>query len=263
MLIARAPRGGSKSVRSPNGRAHIAIARLSTLLLVASATAGCTKVAPSNPLDQSANHRHPYTIPHTLRIGDATEYASLNPHLDINSWRLADLTMAWLLRSGADDRPRPELALEVPSRANGGVSRDGRTIVYHLRHGARWSDGAPFTARDVIFSTRVAMDPRTNEQARSYFANISNVTSPNRYTVVVHLLRPMPEYSITTSFRSARRASYQRIFSLGCRTSIPRPTTRCRSASGPSSTYVGIGTTGSCSRRTRSISVDDRGSIAS
>jgi peptide/nickel transport system substrate-binding protein len=157
---------------------------------VASATAGCTKVAPSNPLDQSANHRHPYTIPHTLRIGDATEYASLNPHLDINSWRLADLTMAWLLRSGADDRPRPELALEVPSRANGGVSRDGRTIVYHLRHGARWSDGAPFTARDVIFSTRVAMDPRTNEQARSYFANISNVTSPNRYTVVVHLLRP-------------------------------------------------------------------------
>jgi peptide/nickel transport system substrate-binding protein len=144
----------------------------------------------AGPSGAPGRHRHSYTIAHTLRIGDPMEYASLNPYLDLSSWRLADLTMAWLLRSGPDDRPRPELATEVPTPRNGGVSKDGKTIVYHLRHGARWSDGAPFTARDVVFSTKTGMYQQTNEQARGFFADISGVDAPDPYTVVLHLKRP-------------------------------------------------------------------------
>ncbi len=47
------------------------------------------------------------------------------------------------------------LASEVPTRANGGISADGRTYTFHLRRGLRWSDGAPLTARDVDFSWRL------------------------------------------------------------------------------------------------------------
>jgi len=32
------------------------------------------------------------------------------------------------------------------------VSMDNRTITFHLRQGVKWSDGAPFTADDVVFS---------------------------------------------------------------------------------------------------------------
>jgi len=38
-------------------------------------------------------------------------------------------------------------------------SNGGRTVTYHLRHGARFSDGHPLTSADVKFSYDVVMDP--------------------------------------------------------------------------------------------------------
>jgi peptide/nickel transport system substrate-binding protein len=160
------------------------------VLLATSSTAGCTRVEIPGHFAGSATHRHSYTIPHTLRIADTTEYGSLNPHLNLDSWQISDLTMAWLLRAGPDDRPRPELATEVPSQRNGGISQDGKTVVYHLRHDARWSDGAPFTAEDVLFSTKTVLDPHTNEQTRFFFDDIAAIAAPDPYTVVLHLKQP-------------------------------------------------------------------------
>jgi peptide/nickel transport system substrate-binding protein len=138
----------------------------------------------------SRTGRHAYTIPHTLRLGEPTEYGSLNPHLDARVGGIAALTMAWLLRSGSDDRPVPELATAVPTQGNGGISRDGRTITYHLRHDAMWSDGAPFTADDVLFSTRTVLDPHTNEATRFFFDDIARVSAPDKYRVVLNLKHP-------------------------------------------------------------------------
>jgi peptide/nickel transport system substrate-binding protein len=158
--------------------------------LLTFASLGCTRVGMLERSDGSAASRHPYTIAHTLRIAAQTDFASLNPHLDGSAASVSELTMAWLLRSGRDDRPIPELAMQVPSRRNGGISPDGKTIVYHLRHDARWSDGAPFTAADVVFSTKTILDPRTNEQTRFFFDDIAAVTAPDKYTVVLRLKRP-------------------------------------------------------------------------
>ena len=41
--------------------------------------------------------------------------------------------------------PRPNIAREFE------VSRDGRVVTLFLRRGMRWSDGAPFTADDILF----------------------------------------------------------------------------------------------------------------
>ena len=46
----------------------------------------------------------------------------------------------------------PDLAVEVPTVANGGVSADLTTITWKLQEGLLWSDGTPVTAADVIFS---------------------------------------------------------------------------------------------------------------
>ena len=40
------------------------------------------------------------------------------------------------------------------------LSDGGKSIVFHLRHGVKWFDGEPFTARDVAFTMRVIYDPR-------------------------------------------------------------------------------------------------------
>lgn len=98
--------------------------------------------------------------------------------------------MAYLVRYAPGDRAVPELATVIPSRANHGISADGKTIVWHLRHNVRWSDGAPFSSRDVAFTTRVVRDPRTNEsEGRDGWDQIERVDTPAADTVVFHLQR--------------------------------------------------------------------------
>ncbi len=56
---------------------------------------------------------------------------------------------------------RAVLAAELPSRDNGGLSADGKTVVWKLREGVKWHDGEPFTADDVVFNWAYARDPAT------------------------------------------------------------------------------------------------------
>ncbi|MBV8491772.1 MAG: peptide ABC transporter substrate-binding protein [Candidatus Eremiobacteraeota bacterium] len=132
-----------------------------------------------------------WTTPHVLTISDGGDADTLNPHLTqfATTANLSELTMAWLIRWDAHNVPYPELATEVPTQANGGVSRDGLTITYHLRKGVTWSDGAPFDADDVAFSTAAVNNPANDEGVR--FDMISKVDEPDKYTIVYHLKKPM------------------------------------------------------------------------
>ncbi|HEY0581570.1 MAG TPA: ABC transporter substrate-binding protein, partial [Chloroflexota bacterium] len=53
----------------------------------------------------------------------------------------------------------PDLAADVPTVQNGGLSPDGLTITYKLRQGVKWADGQPFTADDVKFTYDAIMNP--------------------------------------------------------------------------------------------------------
>ena len=148
---------------------------------------------------RAADQRHPYTIPHVLRYATAEDIVGLNPHLNpqLTLALMSSNTMAWLVKYDRRNRPVPELALAVPSRSNGGISSDGKTITYHLRRDAKWSDGVPFTADDVRFSVGVVLNPANNEGTHLGFDQIARVDTPDPYTVVFHLAHPYSGFYVS------------------------------------------------------------------
>ena len=58
----------------------------------------------------------------------------------------------------------PAVALELPTKANGGISEDGLTYTIKLRTDATWSDGAPVTAGDFVYAFQRLFDPEAGAQ---------------------------------------------------------------------------------------------------
>ena len=166
-----------------NGRPrmlHLAVA-----FLISAALCACTRISTGlHPLVSDA-------IPGTLRYA-ITGVSSLNPLTQTTTDEVVlDMFMyGWFFYVDNKGQFVPDLALEVPSYKNGGISADGHTLTYHLRHGVRWQDGAPFTARDVIFTVHAVMNPRNNAFSRTGWDDIAWMETPDDFTVRFHLRRP-------------------------------------------------------------------------
>jgi len=168
---------------------HLSAARRGAALLAAVTAAAmlcaCSKVGSSVGVIPRAH-------PGQVRIVGAGSIDSLLPELaGIQS--AVDLGMfwgGWLFLVNDHGDLEPDLATTIPSPQNGGISADGKTITYHLRTGVKWQDGAPFGARDVIFSWHAIMNPANNVLSRSGFDDIASMDAPNDHTVIVHLKRP-------------------------------------------------------------------------
>ncbi|MBV8066653.1 MAG: peptide ABC transporter substrate-binding protein [Candidatus Eremiobacteraeota bacterium] len=129
-----------------------------------------------------------------LRVAIPINPTQLNPILAQNSIEsFADgLIFNLLVTHDQDHRQIPDLAAVVPTLENGGISRDGMTITYRLRHGVTWQDGAPFTSRDVRFTWDAIMNPRNNVVSRRGFDQIASMDTPDAYTIVMHMKRLFP-----------------------------------------------------------------------
>ncbi|MEO9262453.1 MAG: peptide ABC transporter substrate-binding protein, partial [Candidatus Baltobacteraceae bacterium] len=75
-------------------------------------------------------------------------------------------------------------------RRNGGISRNGRLITYHLRRGVRFADGKELTSADVTFTYRAILDSRNNVLSQDAYRRIVSLTTPDAYTVVIALRAP-------------------------------------------------------------------------
>nr|WP_286207629.1 peptide ABC transporter substrate-binding protein [Hephaestia sp. MAHUQ-44] len=86
------------------------------------------------------------------------------------------------------------------------TSPDGLVWTFHMRE-AQWSDGAPITAADVVFSMRRIVDPVTAGSYASLLYPVLNaepinigkapvdslgVTAPDPHTLVIRLVHPAP-----------------------------------------------------------------------
>ena len=104
------------------------------------------------------------------------------------------LLFSYLLTTDARGKLGPDLAVRVPSLANGGIAPDGRTVTYELRRGVRWHDGAPFSARDVVATYRALMDRRNAVPSRLGFDQVTEIRALGEAAVRVRLRAPFAPF---------------------------------------------------------------------
>ncbi|WP_262927462.1 peptide ABC transporter substrate-binding protein [Phytohalomonas tamaricis] len=124
----------------------------------------------------------------TLRINNAAEPGSLDPHKGRNMWdsRIQRELFDRLVDYGPDGRLVPGLA------SSWDISEDGMTYTFHLRD-AQWSDGTPITAHDAAFSLHRLLRPEiANQNANLYYAIVNapavNAGRAAPETLGVHVL---------------------------------------------------------------------------
>ncbi len=100
----------------------------------------------------------PPLIPQPGKPGGSLTFAlpsappTLNPLFSINP--ITELTLSPLIRINRIARK-----IEPALAASYTLSPDGKSVTFHLRQGLEWSDGAPFTADDVVFSFGLYLNP--------------------------------------------------------------------------------------------------------
>lgn len=129
----------------------------------------------------------PVAAAQTLTILFPQEPGSLFPHFDLLSLahEAQDLVFDRLFSVDEQGAYVPELAAEVPTVANGGISADGREYTIRLREGATWHDGAPVTSADVAFTWQVITDPELPIPTRTVWQDIVSIETPDAQTAVV------------------------------------------------------------------------------
>ena len=73
------------------------------------------------------------------------------------------------------------------------ISPDGTTWTFHLRRGARFSDGHPITSEDVLFGFQIVYDDKLHPSLQDLLmidGQRFDVSAPDSFTVVVHSPRP-------------------------------------------------------------------------
>jgi peptide/nickel transport system substrate-binding protein len=118
---------------------------------------------------------------------------TLSP-LYASQW-FATITSQFFLKSlwsfDPDNNPIPEIAAEIPTTENGGMSEDGKTLTVKLRDDVTWSDGEPVTANDFVFTYDMYMaDANTVASRYPYEDYVDSVEAPDDTTVVVHFKEP-------------------------------------------------------------------------
>ena len=123
---------------------------------------------------------------------------SLNP-LYAYSWTaecVFDLILLPMWNIDKEGNYVMELAEELPSLENGGVSADGLVITYKLRPEAIWSDGTPLTAQDAVFTYDMTIAEKNTVYSRyPWDTYVESVTALDDRTLQVKLTSPYADWS--------------------------------------------------------------------
>ena len=165
--------------------------RVACALVLVLLAGGCSKVGTSaTPSGRAGGNS--WTIHGVLRIVANQEPNNLI-RLFSNQAAADDVTALLfepLFRYDERGNPVPALATVFPSQRNGLISKDGLRITFKLRPNARWADGAPVTADDVIYTWHAIMNGKNPVVTTAGYDGIRTMIADNPHQVTMVLRKP-------------------------------------------------------------------------
>jgi len=161
------------------------------------------------------------------------EFDSLNPYYT-NMWFSTitqQLWNCWVWNFDDKSNPIPVLVTEIPSKENGGISEDNKTITLKLRDDIVWSDGTPITAKDFLFTHEMLVNLKNAVVRTNPYDLMESVTAPDDRTVVITFKDPyapwlarlyqgvLPEHVLRPVFEkdgNIDQAEWNRAPTVGC-----------------------------------------------
>ena len=171
--------------------------RLVSVALVASVlvAASCTREPPAKPTADSsapADAAAPAAAAEpaygdAILLGSIGDASNLIPMLAGDS---ASHQIAAYLFDGLVSYDKTLSHLEPRLAKSWDVSEDGLEIVFHLRDDVHWTDGTPFTARDVEFGFNTIRDPNTLTAYSEDYRQVAEFEVVDDHTVRVRYDEP-------------------------------------------------------------------------
>ncbi|MCL4517323.1 MAG: peptide-binding protein [Firmicutes bacterium] len=134
-----------------------------------------------------------------ITVGQLGDVETLNPLLSEENAGTMILNglFSQLIRVDEKGNFVPDLATQVPTVQNGGISKDGLVYTFHLRKGVKFHDGQPLTAEDVKFTWETLMNDKVQVVSRDGFDKIKKFEVVNPYTVRMTLDQPYAPFLVT------------------------------------------------------------------
>ncbi|WP_158226842.1 ABC transporter substrate-binding protein [Amycolatopsis vastitatis] len=130
------------------------------------------------PGNAGAENRHGGTL-RLAGLGDLDHFDTASAYTAVATMIQRAYTRQLVTHPTTDDPARAgalvaDLAAEVPTVANGGISADGRTYTFRIRRGAKWdapSGARQVTADDVVLGIKRVCNPVAGAGAPQYFTD--------------------------------------------------------------------------------------------
>src|SRR5215472_11315932 len=121
----------------------------------------------------------------------------LNPHFAIGTKDQEACRLFYEPLAGWDPDGNlvPILAAEIPSKENDGLKEDGLSVVWKLKKGVKWHDGAPLTADDLVFNWEYARNPQTAAVSIGKYKDVKVVEKIDDHNVRVTFAEPTPYWA--------------------------------------------------------------------
>jgi peptide/nickel transport system substrate-binding protein len=137
----------------------------------------------------------PLAAPDFLHVDIATSPTSLDPRFasDAISTRLDELIYDSMVRVDGNGSYVNDLAesVERPSPT---------ALIFHLRHGVRFSDGRELTARDVKYTYDSVLDPASLSLKRASLSEMASMRALDDYTLAMTTRRPFASALVMATF---------------------------------------------------------------